>query len=394
MSKIFTDDPLITRLPARLATVSEVEFDPFAGPELLRLVPITESQAEIWAACLLGGDDASRAYNESVTLRLTGPLDRAALRCALGMLGQRHEALRSAFSADGKYSCVFKELPVELDFQGITALGAAAQQAAVAACVAHDAQYIFDLLHGPLLKATLFGLAAEEHHLVLTAHHIVCDGWSLGIMLQELGALYSACYQGIPPALPSATPFGQYADQQLLFGRSAAYQAVEQFWLAQFQGPVPVVALPTDFVRPALRTYRSARADYVLAPSLVAGLKKVGLGAGCSFVTTLLAAFEVLLAQLTGQNEVVVGLPAAGQSASGLPQLVGHCVNLLPLRSQPYGDGDFIAYLRQRKTALFDAYEHQQLTFGSLLKKLRVPHQLRQPTGRLPGRGQPHHYFV
>jgi amino acid adenylation domain-containing protein len=372
MSKNFTMDPLVARLPARLVNVAEVEFDPFAGPELLRLVPITESQAEIWAACLLGGDDASRAYNESVTLRLAGPLNRAALRRALGELGQRHEALRSAFSADGKYSCVFRELPVEIDYQNIADLGAARQRAAVAACVAHDAQYVFDLLHGPLLKISLFGLAADVHELVLTAHHIVCDGWSMGILLQELGALYSAYYQGLPPVLPAATPFGQYADQQLLFSRSPAFQVVEQFWLAQYQGPVPQVALPTDFPRPALRTYRSARADYPLAPGLVADLKKVGLGAGCSFVTTLLAAFEVLLAQLTGQNEVIVGLPAAGQSASGLPQLVGHCVNLLPLRSQPYADGDFVTYLRQRKTALFDAYEHQQLTFGSLLKKLRL----------------------
>jgi amino acid adenylation domain-containing protein len=372
MSKIFTDDPLIARLPARLATVAEVEFDPFAGPELLRLVPITESQAEIWAACLLGGDDASRAYNESVTLRLVGPLDRTALERALRALGQRHEALRSAFSADGKYSCVFRELPLEVAYQAITDLGATEQQAAVAACVARDAQYVFDLLHGPLLKASLFSIASGEYQLVLTVHHIVCDGWSLGILLQELGALYSAYYQGVAPTLLAATPFGQYADQQLLFSRSADYQVVEQFWLAQYQGPVPVVALPTDFARPAVRTYHSARADYSLAPSLVADLKKVGLRAGSSFVTTLLAAFEVLLAQLTGQNEVVVGLPAAGQSASGLPQLVGHCVNLLPLRSQPYSDGDFISYLRQRKTALFDAYEHQQLTFGSLLKKLRL----------------------
>ncbi len=372
MSKNFTDNPLIARLPARLATVAEVEFDPFAGPELLRLVPITESQAEIWAACLLGGDDASRAYNESVTLQLMGPLDRAAFQRALQALVQRHEALRSAFSADGKYSCVFRELLVDCEYQDVTDLGVAQQQAVVAAHVAHDAQYVFDLLHGPLLKATLFGLGTEEHHLVLTAHHIVCDGWSMGILLQELSVLYSAYYQGIVPLLPAATPFGQYADQQLLFSRSAAYQAVEQYWLAQYQGQVPALMLPTDFQRPALRTYRSARADYPLAPDLVAGLKKVGLKAGSSFVTTLLAAFEVLLAQLTGQDEVVVGLPAAGQSASGLPQLVGHCVNLLPLRSQPYGDGDFLTYLRQRKTALFDAYEHQQLTFGSLLKKLRL----------------------
>ena len=318
MSKNFTNEPLMARLPAsRLAAVDAVEFDPFAGPELLRLVPITESQAEIWAACLLGGDDASRAYNESVTLRLTGPLDRAALERSLGVLVQRHEALRSAFSADGKYSCVFRELPTELDYQDVAALTASDQQAAVAARVMQDAEFVFDLLHGPLLRVSLFGFGAAEHHLVLTAHHIVCDGWSIGIILQELGALYSAYSQGVLTVLPAATPFGQYADQQLLFSRSPDYQAVEQFWLGQYQGRVPVVTLPTDQPRPALRTYRSARADYQLAPSLVAGLKKVGIGAGSSFVTTLLAAFEVLLAQLTGQNELVVGLPTAGQSASG-----------------------------------------------------------------------------
>ncbi|RZK50962.1 MAG: non-ribosomal peptide synthetase, partial [Hymenobacter sp.] len=165
MSQNFAHEPLMARLPAgRLAAIDEVKFDPFAGPELLRLVPITESQAEIWAACLLGGEDASRAYNESVTLRLTGPLDRAALQRALGVLVQRHEALRSAFSADGKYSCVFRELPIALDYQDVAALAAPDQRAAVAARVAHDAQFVFDLLHGPLLRVSLFGLGATEHY--------------------------------------------------------------------------------------------------------------------------------------------------------------------------------------------------------------------------------------
>jgi amino acid adenylation domain-containing protein len=349
-----------------------VAYNPFAGPELFRLVPITESQAEIWAACLLGGDDASRSYNESVTLRFKGELNFAALQQALAAVVQRHEALRSAFSPDGRYSYVFRELPVELAYQDLSEAPTADQQQLVAAYVQQEAQYVFNLLDGPLVKAGLLQLSPEEHHFVLTAHHIICDGWSLGILLQDLGRFYSAHCQLQHPNLLAPTPFSRYADQQLVFGRSREYESVTQFWQAQYQGKVPVLSLPTDFPRPAVRTYRSTRADYPLAPELVAEVKKMGLRAGCSFVTTLLAAFEVLLYQLTGQDDIVVGLPAAGQSVTGLPRLVGHCVNLLPLRSRPQGTATFVEYLRQRKSAIFDAYEHQQLTFGSLLKTLRL----------------------
>jgi amino acid adenylation domain-containing protein len=349
-----------------------VAFNPFAGPEIVRLAPITEPQAEIWAACLVGGADASRAYNESVSLRLLDGLDRLALERALHAVVRRHEALRSVFSADGKYSCVLRTVRIGVDYQNIESEDAAEQARRLAAYVQADAQHVFNLLDGPLLKVGLLRLASEEHYLVLTAHHLICDGWSMGILLQDISAFYSAYCQGLYPDLPAATPFSAYADQQLVFGRSAEYQAVEQFWLRHYQGPVPVLTLPTDFPRPARRTYQSARADYALPPALVASLKQLGLRAGSSLVTTLLAAFEVLLHRLTGQTDIVVGLPAAGQSATGTPHLVGHCVNLLPLRSQAAPDESFMAYLQRRKSAMFDAYEHQQLTFGSLLKQLRL----------------------
>jgi amino acid adenylation domain-containing protein len=355
-------------------------FDPFAGPELVALAPVTESQAEIWAACLLGGDDASRAYNESVTLRLRGPLDAPALGRAWQAVLLRHEALRSVFSPDGQYSCVLREVPADLTTDDLSHLAAAEQHKRLAAHARREVRHVFDLLHGPLVRATLLRLAPTEHRLVLTAHHIVCDGWSLGVVLQELSACYSASCLGLPAQLPAATPFRQYADQLLLTHGSPASLAVEQYWLAQHQGSVPPLTLPTDHPRPAARTYQSARADFALAPELVTGLKQVGRRAGSSLVTTLLAAFEVLLHQLTGQADLVVGLPAAGQAASGLPQLVGHCVNLLPLRTQLDASRSFNDYLRQRKTALLDAYDHQQLTFGSLLKKLRLGRE----AGRVP----------
>ena len=358
----------------------EEVFDPFAGPELVALVPITESQAEIWAACLLGGDDASRAYNESVTLRLSGLLDVPALRRAWQAVLQRHEALRSVFSADGQYSCVLQELPADLTHKDLSRLSAQEQRRQLATFTGQEVRRPFDLLRGSLVRATLCQCGPEEHQLVLTVHHIVCDGWSLGIVLQDLSAFYSAYCLGLPPVLPEATPFRQYADQQLLFSRGAARQPVEQYWLRQYQGSVPQLTLPADFPRPSARTYQSARADFALPPALVAGLKQVGRQAGSSLVTTLLAAFEVLLYKLTGQADLVVGLPAAGQSAAGLPQLVGHCVNLLPLRSHLNASLSFADYLRQRKTSLLDAYEHQQLTFGTLLKKLRLSRE----AGRVP----------
>ena len=359
---------------------TEARFNPFAGPEITRLLYTTESQAEIWLACLLGGEDASRAYNESISLRLSGPLHLAAMEKGLLMLVQRHEALRAAFSADGRYMCIFGSLPLALSYQDVSYLPAAERDAVVDAYVRQDARHLFNLVTGPLLKAALIKVADHEHRLVLTAHHIICDGWSLGIMLQEMGALYSAYVQNRTPYLPAAAAFSAYADEQQALVESEDYQRIEQFWLRQYQPPVPELTLPTDFPRPTPRTYKSQRLDFRLEPALLVALKQTGVRANCSFVTMLLAAFEVLLYQLTGQDTLVVGLPAAGQSAAGRPQLVGHCVNLLPLRTTLDPDSSFLAYLQQRKSALFDAHEHQQLTFGSLLKKLPVS---RDPT-RIP----------
>ena len=349
-----------------------VEFDPFTGPEIIRVLPAIEPQQEIWISCRLGGEDANRSYNESVSLRLTGPFDRPAMENALRDLIARHEALRSAFSADGHKILVFKELPINLFYQDLSTLSKEDQQAFVDRFSTQEAQTAFDLLNGPLFRMALFRLGPEEHFLKLTAHHIVCDGWSLGIMLQDLGKLYSAYAKGTVPALPEALRFSQYAIDQWRFLESEEYSRTVQYWLDQFKGDIPVLDMPTDFARPSLRTYKSRRDDYPLDPALVQSIKRLGASAGCSMVMTLMTAFEIFLHRLTGQEDIVLGLPAAGQSATGYQSLVGHCVNLLPLRSRPNGDLSFPAYLKQRKPHIFDAYEHQQFTFGSLLKRLPI----------------------
>ena len=355
-----------------LPSYAAVAHDPFAGPAIAFVAPATNPQLEVWIACQLGGNDASRSYNESVSLRFSGSLNRPAFERALTALAQRHESLRSAFSADGQQVFVFSEYAIPFFFADYSEHSADEQTRLRTDYVQQDMQHVFDLTFGPLAKAGLLKLGNTDYFFTLTAHHIICDGWSLGVMLQDLSAFYSAFVQDQVPALPPAPSFSNYATDESRFLASPDYRTIEQFWLDQFRGSVPVLDLPTDFPRPTRRTYAGHRLDFSLDSTLVQAVRQMGIRAGCSFVTTLMASFEVLLHRITGQTDIVLGLPAAGQSATNRPGLVGHCVNLLPLRSHPRPDMAFVDYLKQRKTGLLDALDYQRLTFGSLLKKLPV----------------------
>ncbi len=350
-----------------------VEFDPFGDREIIRVTPAVEPQLEIWVSCAIGGADANRSYNESVSLLLNGAFDLSAMERSIQDLIQRHEALRSAFSADGSQICIYKAVPSNLVYCDLTTNNGPQQEQFIYDFKAKDASTAFDLLNGPLFRFALFKLSENAHYFTLTAHHIICDGWSVGIMLQDLSKFYSAHTKAEPVSIPDAIPFSRYAEDQWIFYQSKAYGETEQYWIDQYKDQVPQMNMPIDFPRPTLRTYKSQRDDYALDAELVAAVKKIGAKSGSSLVSTLLSTFEIFLYRLTGQEDIVLGLPAAGQSASGLRALVGHCVHLLPLRSHPHGELSFIDYIKQRKSKIFDDYDHQEFTFGSLLKKLNIP---------------------
>ncbi|MBF8150479.1 amino acid adenylation domain-containing protein [Winogradskyella sp. F6397] len=347
-------------------------FDPFAGPELEKVNYTTPSQAEIWIACKLGGSGANSAYNESVSLILEGELNKEAIEYAIKKLVQRHESLRAVFSTDGRFMSIFKDVPILINYEDISALTDSKKDEKIADYLLKDANVSFDLVKGPLLKVGLIKISELKHQLIITAHHIICDGWSMGIMLQDLGGLYSARVQNKLASLPSPESFVTFADDQQKFLKSEAYKTTENFWLEHYESSIPQLDLPTDFPRPQLRTFKSERLDFPIDNDLLDALKKTGLKAGSSFVSTLMVAFEVLLFKLTGSSDLVVGLPSAGQSASGKSHLVGHCVNLLPLRSKINTNSSFVEYLKVRKSEFFDAYDHQQLSFGQLLQKLPI----------------------
>ena len=357
-----------------------VDFDPFAGPEISLIAPASESQLEIWTSCLIGGDDANRAYNESASLLLTGIFDKSAMTRALQGLVNRHQSLRTAFSADGKNICVFKDLQLDVEYKDLSDESVNEQQDYIRIFNKRNALTTLNLVTGPLFKCSILKLSKHEHLLTLNAHHIICDGWSIGILMQDLSKLYSGYAKHEPLTLPPAPAFSDFAFEQTAAMDSPDYQETRRYWISQFKESNHILDLPTDYQRPAFRTYKSQRIDVKLSASLASKIKKLGKDTGSSFVTTLLAAFEVFLQKLTGQEEVIIGLPSAGQPATGNFRLVGHCVNLLALRSCPKGHEPFSTYLKKRRSDVLDAYEHQLYTFGSLLKALNIP---RDPT-RIP----------
>jgi amino acid adenylation domain-containing protein len=356
-----------------------VDFDPFAAPELSGTAPSTEAQREIWTAVQMG-DDASAAFNESISLTLEGELDTRAYHAAMQELVARHEALRTTLSADGVTLCVAARLEIPIPSTDLSALDVRERDVRVRALLKGEVETPFQLEHGPLFRTQLVRLGPASHLSTFTAHHIVCDGWSMAVMLRDLSELYSAKRRNTTATLDPATPFGEYARGERVFEGSPEYEASERYWMQKLSGSLPTLELPLDGPRPPAKTYSSIREDYLIDPSLVERVKKVGAKNGASFFTTLLGAFYVLLARLSGSDDLIVGIPAAGQSVTGQPDLVGHCVNTLPLRASIDPAQPISAFLKQLRTTMLDAYEHQRCTFGSLIKKLSIT---RDPS-RLP----------
>ena len=354
------------------STLIAVDFDPFAGGEVSLTVRATAAQKEIWASVQMGAA-ANCAYNESQSLHLQGELDLIALQSAVQSLIKRHESLRMTVSPDGSTLCLTDFLEIEIPVLDYSALAPIDRDRQVASRRQLAVEQPFDLEHGPLFRVEILKLQPQEHLVMITAHHIICDGWSWAVFLPDLGQFYSASKQGKVADLEDVDSFSAYALMLEEQAHSVEVVEAEAYWLNQFAGPVPVLDLPTDRPRPSLRTFASAREDWDVSPQLVTQLKQLGTQSGCSFMSTLLAGFEVWLYRLTGQSDVVVGVLAAGQAATGMYNLVGHCVNLLPMRSQVIGHQTFSDYLQVRKSTILDAYDHQQFTFGSLVEKLKIP---------------------
>jgi len=356
-----------------------MEFDPFMLGSIENIIASTEPQREVWLGDRLS-PEASLAYNEALLLRLRGVLDTAALAAAINRLVERHQSLRSTLSPDGMQMLIGEATPLGLIEYDLSPLDETALESALADARSTAVRTPFVLETGPLFRATLYGISPLDHVLVLSAHHVVCDGWSWGVISEELGMLYAE-QLGTGPAPEPAPRYADFAAWEANEAASPAMQGHIAYWLSRFSGnSLPVLELPLDHPRPAVRTFNSRRIDHLLDPQLVMNLRKLGSGSGTSLFATMLGAFATTLHRLTAQDDLVIGIAAAGQLASDMPKLVGHCVNLLPLRIAVNAHMPFDALMQASGNLLLDAFEHQTLTYGTLLKKL----PLQRDASRLP----------
>ena len=349
------------------------------GPPTPDAVALTQEQTEIRLAAQ-AGDEASCAFNESVTLTLEGPLDYAALQSAWDAIVSRHDALRASFGTTGEAMYLAGPRGLAFERSDVSAMPAPDCDAAVSAIVDREARTPFDLAGGPLVRGHLVRTAADKHAFVFTAHHIVCDGWLMNVVLSaELAELYRANAERRPASLGQALSFATYARRQTVRD-PARVAADEAYWLARFQQAPPLLELPTDRPRPALKTYEGSTRTVRIDSDAYRAIKQSGARHGCTLFVTLLAAYDMLVARLADQSDIVVGVPAAGQALLDGEVLVGHCVDFLPVRVDVRGSASVADCLLEVKRRVLDAYEHQQVTLGTIVRKLGM----RRENNRVP----------
>lgn len=359
----------------------EIDFNPFDDSnEIVKTILTNESQREIWLSCIIGGEPANLAYNESVSLELTGEFNLDCFRKALLKVVKRHEALRSVIGPNGEHFIIYGDILFDFEIKDLTSYCFSEQKEFLNEFVKSEIKTPFNIEVPPLFKFHLHKLSTQQYYFTIVIHHIIADGWSLGVILEDLSKYYNGYLKGMIANLQAASQISDYALKEASFIKSDLFRKTESFWLDFYKNDIPILDLPADFPRPVPRSYKANRIEQLLSAKLVDQLKVIGAKSGCSFVNTLLSAFEIFLSFKTGKEDVIIGLPSAGQSAAEMFNLVGHCVNLMPLRSTIESNSTFSEYLKKRKTAFFDAYDHQQISFGQLIKKLN----LKRDPSRIP----------
>ena len=365
--------PTMERLAARVEALRAggpgAGAPPLVPAERTGRLPLSFAQERLWFLEQLS--PGGHVYTIPGALRLEGLLDAGALEAALGEIVRRHEALRTRFPSDGgrPWQEVLPPEPFRLPVEPVAAVELEGR-------IRAEVERPFDLERGPLFRAALLRLHADEHVLVLAMHHAVSDGWSLGVFFGELSALYGAFREGRGSPLPEpAVQYGDYAVWQRAWLRGEALEAQLAYWRERLAG-APALELPTDHPRPAVQGFAGARHELLLAAEEMEGVRRLARREGATPYMMLLAGLQVLLGRYAESEDVVVGSPIAGRTRRETEGLIGFFVNTLALRTDLSGDPAFREVVGRVREGALGAYAHQEVPFERLVEELKVERDL------------------
>lgn len=339
--------------------------------------PLSFAQQRLWFLDQL--QPGLSAYNIATALRITGSLNIPALEQSLNEIVRRHEVLRTTFTTvnNQPFQCIAPSLTLTLPLIDLRQLPPEERDVEVRRRANAEAQHPFNLTGDPLLRATILKLDAEDYVVLFTMHHIISDGWSMGVLIQEVAAVYEAFCVGKPSPLPEL-PI-QYADFAIWQREWLQGQVMETelaYWQQQLGNPPSLLQLPTDYPRPAIQTGQGATQIFSLSPNLTDALKALSRQENVTLFMTLLAAFTTLLHRYTGQDDILVGSPIANRNRAEVEGLIGFFVNTLVLRNHLSGNLSFRELLSQVQEVCLGAYAHQNLPFEKLVEALNLERNL------------------
>jgi acyl carrier protein len=332
---------------------------------------LSYAQQRLWLIDQL--ESATVGYNIPAAVRLTGQLDVSALEHSLNELASRHETLRTTFASTGgqPVQIIAPVLNLKISVSDLQELPAAEREAELRRLLIEGAQESLDLAQGPLIRAALFRLSPDEHVFLIVMHHIVSDGWSMSILINELATLYEAFSKGQPsPLSPLPIQYADFAQWQREWMQGEVLASQLAYWKKQLGGDLPVLKLATDRPRTAVQTFRGATQHRVLDESLSGALKKLGRREGATLFMTLLTVFKILLHRYTGQEEIIVGTNVASRNWLDTEGLIGFFVNELVLRTPLSGNPTFKELLGRVREVTLGAYAHQDVPFDKLVYAL------------------------
>ncbi len=346
-----------------------------AGP---REVAATVPQRGIFSSSRLS-ERLSASYNESMTLRFTGNISIEKMTRAIERLVDRHDALRASFDETGMTMKIAPALKIAMPVTDLSAIQVSTQvstneptrqEERLRKLIAEETALPFPLPAGPLFRCQMVLLGPERAAVVITAHHIVCDGWSLDVLIHDLCAFYSEEISGAPARLEPAKSYADYAQSVTERDRSGEFKEAGSYWHEKFKDGFPALVLPTDRPRSARREFIARRLDRLIPAAVVQPLRALAAKRNCGFFAVLLSSLAIFLARISRQRRFAIALPTAEQPSIGQPGLAGHCVNLLPFAVELRAGETAAAFLERVQSELVEAQDHAIFTMVSLLEDL------------------------